>query len=143
MSRIDFSDPASWASVTLRTRMPEILTHAIDYLHKRIRAVATTPKPASSSSTPTALLQQSLGPSDGSVLFSDEELGQARNAIGKLTQLKYELQTNKAIRPIADDGDDLAYWNSLIRKCVAAWRLCLVARVIITSMGAASFLCFG
>ena len=126
MSRIDFSEPTSWASVTLRTRMPEILTHAIDYLHKRIRAVSTTPKPSSSTTpTPTPSVPRALsaGPYDGMMVpyYSEEELSKARDAIGKLTQLKYEMQTNKPIRPLTDDGDDLVYWNTLIHKWVRGW----------------------
>ncbi len=75
------SDPTSFAYTSARTRWPAIITSAIDDVH---RTISTLP-----SST-----------------FSDrEKISEGKRIVSQLSTLKYELQHNRILTPINDDGE--------------------------------------
>ena len=77
------SDPTSFAYTSARTRWPSIITSAIDDVHRTI------------SNSPSSL--------DAS---SDlERNSEGKKIVSQLSTLKYELQHNRALTPIADDGE--------------------------------------
>ncbi|EGD78848.1 hypothetical protein PTSG_01825 [Salpingoeca rosetta] len=88
--QLDFSKPGSFPYETLRTRMPVILTKAIDSLHQHI--------------------------SDN---VEDEGRSEAMASIGRLTKLKYEMQTGKVMRKLDDDGDDVDVWHETLDRMAA------------------------
>lgn len=84
------SDPASFAFTSARERWPSILTGAIDDVHRTI-----------------------------SSLPSDRELDikEGKSIVEKLATLKYELQHNRKLTPLSDDGrPDIAGYNEELEQ---------------------------
>ena len=75
------SDPTSFAHTSARTRWPSIITSAIDDVH---RTISTLP-----SSTST----------------DQETIAEGKRIVSQLSTLKYELQHNRALTAIIDDGE--------------------------------------
>ena len=46
---------------------------------------------------------------------------EAQQCIGRLTQLKYEMQTNKLVTPLDRDDIDAALWHASIAQCGTTW----------------------
>ncbi|KAL8754574.1 MAG: hypothetical protein Q9199_004240 [Rusavskia elegans] len=77
------SDQTSFAYVSARDRWPVILTGAIDDLHRAITACK-----------------------------DDEKIADGKTIVEGLTKLKYELQHNRPLTPLTDDGrQDVADYN--------------------------------
>ncbi|KAH8702546.1 serine/threonine protein phosphatase PPT1 [Talaromyces proteolyticus] len=79
------SDPTSFASVSVRERWPVILTGAIDDLHRTVSQV------------PDA---------------ENEKQAEGKSIIEELAKLKYEVQHDRKLTPLVDDGEpDIADYN--------------------------------
>ncbi|KAL8926103.1 MAG: hypothetical protein Q9172_001931 [Xanthocarpia lactea] len=77
------SDRTSFAYISARDRWPVILTGAIDDLHRAIAACK-----------------------------DDEKIADGKTVLNGLTKLKYELQHNRPLTPLVDDGrPDVADYN--------------------------------
>ena len=81
-------DKASFAFLTIRDRLPDILTKVIDQF--------------------VQLASKEL--SEGQTSEADD----SKKIIGKLSQLKNEMQTDKVMRPIEDTFPDVTVWNSFL-----------------------------
>ncbi|KAI8850763.1 hypothetical protein BC829DRAFT_425100 [Chytridium lagenaria] len=96
-------EKGGFAFPTVNTRWPVILTGIIDEVHRRM---------ASTSSTSMASLMSFLQ-------LPQMETGndpEAKEIIGRMGALKYEVWRAKAVRLIEDDaGDDLEIWNESVR----------------------------
>ena len=87
------SDPTSFAYTSARTRWPAILTSAIDDVH---RTISNLP-----SSTPA----------------DEEVISEGKKIVSELAKLKYELQHDRALAPINDDGEaDHQTYNSELEQ---------------------------
>lgn len=88
------SDPTSFAYTSARHRWPAILTSAIDDVHRTISA--------SSSSDDND---------------NDAKTKQGKLLVSSLASLKYELQHNRALTPLEDDGEsDVGIYNEELRQ---------------------------
>ncbi|OKL63790.1 hypothetical protein UA08_00209 [Talaromyces atroroseus] len=84
------SDETSFASVSARDRWPVILTGAIDDLHRTVGDVPTT---------------------------ETEKRAEGKTIIEELAKLKYELQHNRQLTPLLEDGEpDIAEYNEELEK---------------------------
>src|SRR5258708_7313078 len=84
------SDPTSFAFTSARSRWPSILTSAIDDVH---RTISTLPSERSS------------------------DIGEGKSIVEKLATLKYELQHNRKLTPLLDDGhSDIAGYNAELEE---------------------------
>lgn len=92
--RIDFSVEGTFAYVTLRDRMPVILSNAIDDIHRHVADTLPT--------------------------LSPEDHGRAKECIGALSRLKHEMQTGKPLRVLADADADAAAWNTCVAEAAGA-----------------------
>ncbi|KAJ6155608.1 hypothetical protein N7470_006174 [Penicillium chermesinum] len=82
------SDPSSFASVSADDRWPVIITGAIDDLHRTSAEVSDA-----------------------------EKQKEAKAIIEKLAKLKYELQHNRQLTPLDDDGEsDIASYNQELEQ---------------------------
>ncbi|KAJ6110056.1 hypothetical protein N7486_002291 [Penicillium sp. IBT 16267x] len=82
------SDPSSFASVSANERWPVIITGAIDDLHRTVIAANDT-----------------------------EKENEGKSIIANLAKLKYELQHNRQLTPIEDDGHpDIASYNQELEQ---------------------------
>ncbi|KAL1968954.1 hypothetical protein VTN77DRAFT_788 [Rasamsonia byssochlamydoides] len=82
------SDEKSFASVSVRDRWPVILTGAIDDLHRTVGDVT-----------------------------DEEKRAEGKEIIEKLAKLKYELQHNRQLTPLPDDGEpDIAEYNKELEQ---------------------------
>eukprot|EP00730_Choanoeca_flexa_P017834 TRINITY_DN8626_c0_g2_i4.p1 TRINITY_DN8626_c0_g2~~TRINITY_DN8626_c0_g2_i4.p1 ORF type:complete len:436 (+),score=86.16 TRINITY_DN8626_c0_g2_i4:1-1308(+) len=88
---LTFADHGTFATETLKTRMPTILTKAIDYLYRHLHH----------------LEEATVAP---------DELRKAQGAISILSKLKYEMQTKKVMRDIDGNGPDAAQWNRALKE---------------------------
>lgn len=81
---------ASFAYVTVRDRLPVILTRVIDAVFRdRMK------------------IEEQLGP---------EAREETKAVAGRLAKLRNEMVTNKPLLPIEDHFDDAAVWNEVLRK---------------------------
>lgn len=77
------SDPASFAWTSARERWPIIITQGIDDVHKSTYATS-----------------------------DDEAVKEGKHIVAELAKLKYELQHDRDMAPVADDGEaDVAAYN--------------------------------
>ena len=84
------SDPLSFAHESARKRWPAILTGAIDDVHRSISDL----------------------PSDQS-----EKISEGKDIVSKLASLKYELQHNRKLEPLVDDGErDFEIYNEELKQ---------------------------
>lgn len=84
------SDPTSFAFTSARERWPSILTGAIDDVHRTISSL----------------------PSD-----REPDIKEGKLIVEKLATLKYELQHNRKLAPLSDDGQaDIAGYNAELDK---------------------------
>ncbi|KAJ5552570.1 hypothetical protein N7494_001948 [Penicillium frequentans] len=82
------SDPSSFASVSANERWPVIITGAIDDLHRTVISCNNT-----------------------------EKENEGKGIIANLAKLKYELQHNRQLTPIEDDGHpDIASYNQELEQ---------------------------
>ncbi|KAJ5903411.1 hypothetical protein N7504_005794 [Penicillium tannophilum] len=82
------SDPSSFASVSANERWPVIITGAIDDLHRTVISCNDT-----------------------------EKENEGKGIIANLAKLKYELQHNRQLTPIEDDGHpDIASYNQELEQ---------------------------
>ncbi|KAJ5628656.1 hypothetical protein N7490_010884 [Penicillium lividum] len=82
------SDPSSFASTSANERWPVIITSAIDDLHRTVIAVN-----------------------------DEEKEKEGKSIIENLAKLKYELQHNRQLTPIEDDGHpDIASYNKELEQ---------------------------
>ena len=90
------SDPTSFAHKSARERWPAIITSAIDDVHRTVSRIAETDKDA---------------------------LQEGKAITSALATLKYELQHNRVLSPIADDGfpDVKAYNDELQSRGPPTW----------------------
>lgn len=83
-------DEGSFAYLTIRDRLPVILTKVIDLVHRRASA------------------------------FSDEnqqeKMEDSKVVLAKLSKLRYELKTDKPLMPLEDDQLDTSIWNDTINN---------------------------
>jgi len=82
-------DENSFAYVTIKDRMPEILTKVIDVLSRYA--------------------------SKQHYEDNEKEANDIKSAVGKLSQLRNEMMTDKVIRPFDDSYSDLKMWNSVVK----------------------------
>ena len=84
------SDPTSFAYTSARSRWPSILTGAIDDVH---RTISSLPEDQSSA------------------------IKEGKSIVEKLATLKYELQHNRKLTPLSDDGQpDIAGYNEELEQ---------------------------
>ncbi|KAJ9206424.1 hypothetical protein DTO280E4_226 [Paecilomyces variotii] len=82
------SDPKSFASVSAHERWPVIVTGAIDDLHRTVADVT-----------------------------DEEKRAEGKSIIESLAKLKYELQHNRQLTPLPDDGEpDIAEYNKELEQ---------------------------
>lgn len=82
------SDPTSFAFTSARERWPAIITGAIDDVHRTVSSISS---------------------SDA----DKEKLAEGKTIVSALASLKYELQHNRALTPLPDDGfPDIAGYNN-------------------------------
>ncbi|KAJ5908436.1 hypothetical protein N7495_001118 [Penicillium taxi] len=82
------SDPSSFASISANDRWPVIITSAIDDLHRTVGAVS-----------------------------DEEKQKEGKGIIENLAKLKYELQHNRQLTPLDDDGErDIAEYNTELEE---------------------------
>ena len=85
------SDPSSFAHTSARQRWPAILTSAIDDVHRTISAI-----PFATSTT--------------------SKIEEGKAIVSQLSTLKYEVQHNRALAPLEDDGGgDVGVYNDELR----------------------------
>jgi len=83
-------DEGSFAYLTIRDRLPVILTKVIDLVHRR-----------------------------ASAYFHQNQKEQAEDSkvvLAKLSKLRYEMKTNKPLLPMEDDRPDVGIWNDTIKN---------------------------
>lgn len=90
------SDPTSFAFTSARERWPSILTGAIDDVHRTISSLPNSP---------------------------ETDIKEGKSIIENLSALKYELQHNRKLTPLQDDGQpDIAGYNEeLLQRGTPNW----------------------
>ncbi|XP_074645740.1 damage-control phosphatase ARMT1-like [Tubulanus polymorphus] len=83
-----FSD--SFAYATIKDRLPVILTKIIDSIHRTRNEIGEK--------------------------YGCEAKEQVKDVVGRLSKLRNELQTNKPLTPITDDGRDAEIWNEYLQS---------------------------
>lgn len=83
-------DEGSFAYLTIRDRMPVILTKVIDLVHRR----------ASASSDEN----------------QQENTEDSKDVLAKLSKLRYEIKTNKPLMSLEDDRLDVGIWNDTVEN---------------------------
>lgn len=83
-------DEGSFAYLTIRDRMPVILTKVIDLVHRRASAFSTENQ--------------------------QEQTEDSKVVLAKLSKLRYEIKTNKPLMPIEGDQLDVDIWNNTIKN---------------------------
>eukprot|EP00054_Salpingoeca_dolichothecata_P024956 m.172035 g.172035 ORF g.172035 m.172035 type:complete len:460 (+) comp25200_c0_seq3:15-1394(+) len=90
---LDFSQEGSFPFETLKTRMPVILTRAIDDIHKAVRHHSDDGK-------------------------DPNLIREAQKSIGGLTRLKFEMQTDKPLQLLDDSDPDVSFWNKSLQETI-------------------------
>ncbi|KAJ7390810.1 hypothetical protein OS493_022369 [Desmophyllum pertusum] len=83
-------DEGSFAYLTIRDRLPVILTKVIDLVHRRA----------------SAFLKEN----------QQEQTEDSKLVIAKLSKLRYEMKTNKPLMLMEDDRPDVRIWNATINN---------------------------
>ena len=81
----------TFAFVTIRDRLPEILTKVIDVFSRMA--------------------------SEHHKNNADDKADDAKNIVGKLSQLKNQMQTDKEMRALEDNYPDARIWNEFVASC--------------------------
>ncbi|RNA39509.1 hypothetical protein BpHYR1_050362 [Brachionus plicatilis] len=80
----------TFAYVTIKDRLPVTITKAIDYLSRFRNELAQR--------------------------YSEDIMSDLKNAIELLSQLRYELTTDKNLKEITDSGSDSTLWNTALEE---------------------------
>ncbi|KAK6182679.1 hypothetical protein SNE40_010306 [Patella caerulea] len=80
----------SFAYLTIKDRMPVILTKVVDFVHRK---------------------KNNLGPE-----FGEDGAEDLKNIAGHISKLRYEIQTDKPVVPLEDDRSDTIIWNQILEK---------------------------
>lgn len=83
-------DEGSFAYLTIRDRLPVILTKVIDLVHRQASALSESNQ--------------------------QEKIEDSKGVIAKLSKLRYEMKTNKPLTQMEDDRPDVQIWNDTIEK---------------------------
>ncbi|XP_031550130.1 damage-control phosphatase ARMT1-like [Actinia tenebrosa] len=86
-------DEGSYAYLTIRDRMPTILTKVIDCIHRKATEYTRENK--------------------------QEHAQDARDIVGRLSKLNYEMKTNKKLSMVEDTKNDAHLWNEFLKNATS------------------------
>ncbi len=114
-----------FAYPTVKDRLPVILTKVVDYVYRlRTEVSETHGEVEQTCSTYTTVVVMNRIRSfrlifrEFVIRFTDFQSGteDLKMINGQLSRLKNELQTDKPITDLQDDGEDVAVWNEFLRR---------------------------
>ncbi|RMZ89519.1 hypothetical protein DV736_g3252, partial [Chaetothyriales sp. CBS 134916] len=94
ISKSQTSDPLSFAYTSARERWPAIITGAIDDVHRSVSALLLA----------------------NDTTADESKISEGKSIISQLASLKYELQHNRQLEPLVDDGEaDVRLYNEELK----------------------------